>query len=252
MGIEAGLQRPPGGGHQHPVLGLEPGQGLLGVADALRLRTRRERDQHERAVDGTHLQRGRVSRVQVMIKHPADGRTPLGLAVGRLRQLGGVGAEQVMTGEPAGNVLGQQVRPGQLDEPAASLVQRQAGHAGRGSGADIRACVQPEQPEQPRRRRIELLVGPGEDGTDIRGRVPGVQRVQPAAGIAQIGGQCGQREPWLAGGASGGDAQRQGQPCAQLDQRTCGAGVVGDAFRAKGAAQQFLRLGVGEHIQGEG
>ena len=28
-------------------------------------------------------------------------------------------------------------------------------------------------------------------------------------------------------------------------------GVVGDALRAKAAAQQFLRLGVGEHIQGE-
>ena len=251
MRIEAGLQRPPGGGHQHQALGLEPGQGLPGVADALRLHARLERGQRERPAGGTQLQRRRVSRVQVMIKHPAGGRAPLGLAIGRLRQLSGVGAEQVVAGEPAGNVLGQQVRPGQLAEPAASLVRRQAGHAGRGSGADVRAGMQPEQPEQPRRSRVELLVGPGEHGPDIRGRVPGVQRVQPAAGIAQIGGQRGQREPWLAVGAGGGDAQRQGQPRAQLDQRTRGAGVVGDAFRAKAAAQQFLRLGVGEHIQGE-
>ena len=251
MGIEAGLQCPSGGGHQHPALGLEPGQGLPGVADALRLRARLERGQHGRAAGETQLQRGRVSRVQVMIKHPAGGRTPLSLAVGRLRQLSSVGAEQVMGGEPAGNVLGQQVCPGQLAEPAASFVQWQAGHAGRGSGADVRAGVQPEQPEQPRRRRIELLVGPGEYGADIRGRVSGVQRVQSAAGIAQAGGQCCEREPRLAGGASGGDAQRQGQPCAQLDQRTRGTEVVGDAFRAKEAAQQFLRFGVGEHIQGE-
>ena len=85
------------------------------------------------------LQRGRVSRVQVMIEHPAGGRTPLSLAVGRLRQLVGVGAEQVVAGEPAGSVLGQQVCPGQLAESAASLVQRQAGRAGCGSGADVRA-----------------------------------------------------------------------------------------------------------------
>ena len=81
--------------------------------------------------------------------------------------------------------------------------------------------------------------------------MPGVQRVQPAAGIAQFGGQRGQREPGLAGGASGGDAQRQRQPRAQLDQLIRGAGVVGDPFRAEAAGQQFLRLGVGEHVQGE-
>ena len=95
--------------------------------------------QRDRLAGGMQLQRGRVSRVQVMIEHPAGGRTPLSLAVGRLRQLVGVGAEQVVAGEPAGSVLGQQVCPGQLAESAASLVQRQAGRAGCGSGADVRA-----------------------------------------------------------------------------------------------------------------
>src|ERR1035437_5677844 len=139
MGIEAGLQGPPGGGHQYPALGSEPGQGLRGVTDMLRLRARLERRQRDRPAGGMQLQCGRVSRVQVMIEHPAGGRTPLSLAVGRLRQLSGVGAEQVVAEEPAGSMLGQQVCPGQLAESAASLVQRQAGRAGCGSGADVRA-----------------------------------------------------------------------------------------------------------------
>ena len=98
---------------------------------------------------------------------------------------------------------------------------------------------------------VELLVGPGQDGPDVRGRVPGVQRVQRPAGVAQVGGQRGQREAGLAGGAGGGDAQRQGQPRAQLDQLVRGAGSSATRCGAEPAGQQFLRLGVGEHIQGE-
>ena len=109
MGIEARLQRPRGGGHQHPVLGPEPGQGLPGGTDVLRLRARLGRGQRDRPAGGMQPQRRGVGRVQVMIEHPAGGRAPLGLAVGRLRQLGGVGAEQVVAPEPAARMLGQQV-----------------------------------------------------------------------------------------------------------------------------------------------
>jgi hypothetical protein len=63
--------------------------------------------------------RRRVARMQVMIEHPAGGGVPLSLAVGLLGQLGGVGTQQVVAGEPAGSVLGEQVCPGQLGESAA-------------------------------------------------------------------------------------------------------------------------------------
>jgi hypothetical protein len=43
VGVEAGLERPSSAGHQHLVLGLEPGQGLPGGADLLRLHPCQER-----------------------------------------------------------------------------------------------------------------------------------------------------------------------------------------------------------------
>ena len=122
--VEACLQGPRRRGHQDLVLGVEPGQSLprhrpmcSGVDAGL------GRGQRDRPAGGVQRSATRVRGVQVVVEHPAHGRVPLGLAVGRLGQLGGVGAEQVMAREPAGGVLGQQVRPGQLAQPAARLGQ---------------------------------------------------------------------------------------------------------------------------------
>jgi len=57
----------------------------------------------------------------------------------------------------------------------------------------IRAGVHAEQPEHPRGRAAQLLAGPGENRAHLHGRVPGVQRVQPASGVAQFRGQRGRR-----------------------------------------------------------
>ena len=186
-----------------------------------------------------------------MIKHPVRGRPPVGVAVVGVGALGSVGAQQVVEGEPARGLLGQQVRPGQLGQRGTGLAQRNPGHAGRGGSGDVWAGVQAQQPEHPRRGSVELLVGPGEHGPHVGGAMPGVERVQPPARVAQVGGQRGQRVPRLPGGAGGGDGQRQRQPRAQFDQLIGGGRLGGDAFGAEAAVQQFAGLAAGEQIEGE-
>ena len=51
-------------------------------------------------------------RVQVVVEHPADGGVALRFAAGVAGLLGGVGAQQVVQGVPAGETLGDQVRAG--------------------------------------------------------------------------------------------------------------------------------------------
>jgi hypothetical protein len=111
--------------------------------------------------------------------------------------------------------------------------------------------VESEQPEHPRRGRVKLLIRPGENRADVRGRVPRVQRVQPPVRTVQLGGQRREREPWLTGDPGRGDAQRQRQPRARLDQPVRGRWVAGDPFLPKVADKQFLRLRAGEHLEGE-
>ena len=76
--------------------------------------------------------------------------------------LGGVGAQQIVGGVPAGNVLGDQVRADKFAQQAASRRFSYCGEAGGGGDADVGAGMQAQQPEQLRRRGAELLVGPGE------------------------------------------------------------------------------------------
>jgi hypothetical protein len=56
--------------------------------------------------------------VQVVVEQAMHGRVPDLLAVVRLGQFGGVGAEQVVAGVPAGSVLGDQVCPGPASHTA--------------------------------------------------------------------------------------------------------------------------------------
>lgn len=51
--------------------------------------------------------------MQVVVEHPARGLAPPGVAVGVVGLLGGVGAQQIVEGVPAGDGLGGQVRAGQ-------------------------------------------------------------------------------------------------------------------------------------------
>jgi len=70
--------------------------------------------------------------VQVVVEDPADGGVAAGLAAGVVGLLGGVGAQQVVEGVPAGDVLGDQVGAGQLAQQGAGLVLGAAGETGGG------------------------------------------------------------------------------------------------------------------------
>jgi len=59
--------------------------------------------------------------VQVVVEHPADRGIAVGLANDVVGLLGCVGAQQVVEGVPAGEVLGDQVRAGQLAQQAAGV-----------------------------------------------------------------------------------------------------------------------------------
>jgi hypothetical protein len=90
-----------------------------------------------------------VRGVQVMIEEPVQRGVARPVSLVAARQLRGVGAEQVVERVPAGSVLGDQVRPGELAQQDPCLLSRDAGQAGRGARGDIGARMQSEQPEHP-------------------------------------------------------------------------------------------------------
>nr|GID90538.1 hypothetical protein Ade03nite_94620 [Actinoplanes derwentensis] len=76
--------------------------------------------------------------------------------------------------KPGGGQFGEQwLNPG-------CGVSAEAGGSGDGH---LRARMQSEEPEQPGRRRADRLVGPGQNGPDVSGRIIGGERVQGAVGF---------------------------------------------------------------------
>jgi hypothetical protein len=69
--------------------------------------------------------------------------------------------------------------------------------------------MQSEQPKQAGGGRLERVVRPGEDRAHPAGRVAGVERVKPPAGILEVGGDG--RQPGLPR-VGRGDREREGQP----------------------------------------
>ena len=103
MDVEPGLGGEGDGGEQDLVLLLEPGQrlpvigGLLGRGGA-----RAGRGEDDRLMRRVQQPGGMGGGVQVVVEHPADGGIALRFAVGVAGLLGGVGAQQVVQGVPAG------------------------------------------------------------------------------------------------------------------------------------------------------
>jgi hypothetical protein len=96
------------------------------------------------------------------------------LGVGLAGEVPGVVAEQIVAAEPAGQLLGEQARLAELDQQPADLTGRQpgdAGEAGGGPDARDRGGVQAEQAEDPRGRGAQRAVRPGEDRSQVGGRV---------------------------------------------------------------------------------
>ena len=156
-----------------------------------------------------------------------------------------------MEGVTAGGVLGDQVRAGKFGQQVARLRQLHVGQAGGRRGRDVRAGMDAQQSEQPRRRRAELLIRPGEYRTDAGGRVTGIQRVQRPASGTQFRGQVLERVLGAGGGPRGSNGQRQRQPCAQPDELGHGFRVRLHSPGAKPPGQQLAGLLLGEQAEGQ-
>ena len=174
------------GGEQDLVLGLEPSQCLPAIVGSLGVSTRSGRGEGDLLPRWLQQEGGVNRRVQVVVQDPADRGFPVGRAVVDPGLIGGVGAQQVVEGVPAGCVLGDQAVAGQFTKQAAGLGLVDRGKAGGGADADVRAGVEAQQPEHAGRISAELPVGPGEHGMDADGWITGIQDVQAAGRVAQF------------------------------------------------------------------
>ena len=246
VGLGVADQRP-----QHRDLGVEPGHGLVLIRHVGGQHAVLRRGEPQRRTERAEPLRGRHGRVQVVVEHPVDRGAAVRLRVLPLGLIDGVEAKQVVEREPAGQVLGDHMRPGQLTERGACLRPRYSAQAGRRRQRDIRARVQAEQPEHARAGLAQLVVGPGEHGAHIGDRIVRLQRVQPAPDVAQFGGQLGQRTLRPAGRAADRDAQGQRQPGAVLDDLRRRLGLGRDPVPAEPAGQHLVRLRRAEHLERE-
>ena len=172
-------------------------------------------------------------------------------AVHRVGQLGGVPPQQIVEGEPADPVLGDQVGLGQFGQLGPHRGRGQPGQAGRRGGAAVRPGVQAEQPEQPGRGRAQLPVRPGEQRRDIGAGVPGGQHLQGGAALPQLAGERGQPERRLGAGPGGDHGQRQRQPGTPVDDVVDRTRLGGHPGAAEALPQQPTRLVHGEQVEVE-
>ena len=137
MAAEPGLGSQGGGGEQDVIFRLEPGQGLPVVSKVLAGDARYRRDAAGPLARRIEQDSGGMCCVQVLAEHTADGRPPGGLAVEEVSLLGGVGAQQIVAGIPAGDMLGDQVGAGQFRQQAPGQCLLEAGQAGGGRRCDV-------------------------------------------------------------------------------------------------------------------
>jgi hypothetical protein len=114
-----------------------------------------------------------------------------------------------MQGVAARDVLDDQVCAAEFTQRRPYVPQRLAAEAGRRRCGDVRARVQPEQPEQAGGRGAQGVVRPGEHRSDVGGGVLAGESVQPVAGVVQTGGERPQGQAGMCDGMRGHD--REGQ-----------------------------------------
>jgi hypothetical protein len=95
-----------------------------------------------------------------------------------------------------------------------------------------------------------VRVGTGEHRPHVGGVLTG-ERVEAAAGVAELAGECGERVRGVDGAAGGDDGQREGQVRAPGDDLVRGVGLHADAVVAEPVGQQQPSLVVGEQAQRE-
>jgi hypothetical protein len=126
---------------EHLVLVVEPGERLRVTREAFWLRTWLRHINGDRLAHGIKQPVGGVGCMQVVVKHAVDRGPANSFIVGGFGLLGGIGAQQIMEDETAGNALDQHVRACQLGQCRACQAGGDSGEAGRGVGRDVRAGV---------------------------------------------------------------------------------------------------------------
>jgi hypothetical protein len=79
--------------------------------------------------------------VQVVVQQSGGRGVAVLVGVEGVGEFGGVGAQQVVEDVPAGDVFGEQTRPGQLGQQPPGLRFRVGGEVGGGGGVDVWAGV---------------------------------------------------------------------------------------------------------------
>ena len=163
-------------------------------------------------------------------------------------KLTGVAAQQVMHAVPAGDVLGQQVRGGQLVQRVPGLVTVDGGETGRGRDADIRPRMRAQQTEHPGGRCGEGLVGPGKYRAQVRGASPRGEQVEAPTRVAQLRREQAERRTWVGDDAGCRDVQRQGQTSAEVDQLVHRRRFAGYPVWSQAPLQEFTGFVPGEQV----
>ncbi len=182
--------------------------------------------------------------LHIVVEQPGQGRLPVLVAVLRRRQLGGVGAEQVVHLEPAWPGWLDQVRPRQRLQQVACLLGGGAEQRGGVVAVQAGAGMQARQPERPGGWCAELLAGPGEHYPHGGARVlASVQQVESAPPVRQVGDEAGERRGRPGVGELSRHPQGQRQIAALTGQGR-DRGRVGGGSVADQRAQQVgcLRL----------
>ncbi|MDQ0936197.1 hypothetical protein QFZ49_006172 [Streptomyces turgidiscabies] len=194
---------------------------------------------------------GRVRGVQIVVEHAVHGHAPDVVTVVPGDQFGGVGAQQVVEGVPAGHMFGEQVSANQLGQQDTGARQRYVGQRGDRRQGGVGAGVQPQQAEEPGGVGTERLVGPGEHRPYLARGLPAVQGVQASVGPAQLPGERRERQTGLGGGAGGDDRQCERQPRALADDLPYGHVLGRHPVRSQPADQQLPGLGGTEQAEGQ-
>ncbi len=160
---------------------------------------------------------------------------------------GGVGADQVVHGVAAGEVLLDQEGVPQGAQCRAGPPRGQPGERGRGRQADVGTGGDAQQREHRPLLGGQGAPGPGQHGGQAGGGIVVVEGVQAQA--AQFGGRGRQRRVGVGLGVGGDDAQRQGESAAQPDDLVHRLGFGVHAVGADAVDEQGAGLGFGEHVQ---
>src|SRR5215469_1086670 len=106
VAVEPGALGDGDDGQQHVMLGFEPGQCLPVIGERLRSRAMAGWGKRKRTAGRVQRRGGGTAGVQVVVEDPTGGRVPLSFTVVLAAFGEGVGAQQVVEGITAGDVLG--------------------------------------------------------------------------------------------------------------------------------------------------